>query len=104
MVAHRAENASLRLVASRYWRAPDKSRTLTQAALANSVDMKVPQTELRVTLATQSSPHGARAIATLREELNPPSIMPDGHLLRPGHHFSAHIETIPSDGKCNRLT
>ena len=70
MVAYQAESDLLRLVAPHYRRAGDEGRTLIQAALASAADLEVTQTELRVTLAAQSSPHRTRAIAALCEELN----------------------------------
>ena len=47
-----------------------KAGTLLQAALAGAADLEVAPTELRVTLAAQSSPHRTRAIAALCEELS----------------------------------
>jgi transposase len=70
MVAYQAESDLLRLVAPHYRRAGDEGRTLIQSALASAADLEVSQTELRVTLAAQSSPHRTRAIAALCEELN----------------------------------
>jgi hypothetical protein len=70
IVAYQAESDLLRLVAPHYQRADDEGRTLLQAALASAADLEVNQTELRVTLAPQSSPHRTRAIAALCEELN----------------------------------
>jgi hypothetical protein len=70
MVAYQAESDLLRLVAPHYRRTGDEGRTLTQAALASVADLEVTRTELRVTLAPQSSPHRTRAIAALCRELN----------------------------------
>jgi hypothetical protein len=70
MVAYQAESDLLRLVAPHYRRAGQEGRTLLQAALASAADLEVTETELRVTLAAQSSPHRTRAIAALCEELN----------------------------------
>lgn len=70
MVAYQAESDLLRLVSPHYRRASDEGRTLLQAALASAADLEVTQTELRVTLAAQSSPHRSRAIGRLCEELN----------------------------------
>jgi hypothetical protein len=70
MVAYQAESDLLRLVTPHYRRADDEGRTLLQAALASAADLEVAPTELRVTLAAQSSPHRTRAIAALCEELN----------------------------------
>jgi hypothetical protein len=70
MVAYQAESDLLRLVTPHYRRANQEGRTLLQAALASAADLEVTQTELRVTLARQSSPHRTRAVAALCEELN----------------------------------
>ena len=70
LVAYQAESGLFRLVAPHYRRAGDEGRTLIQAALVSAADLEVTQTELRVILAPQSSPHRTRAIAALCEELN----------------------------------
>jgi transposase len=70
IVAYQAESDLLRLVAPHYRRAGDEGRTLVESALASAADLEVTQTELRVILAPQSSPHRTRAIAALCDELN----------------------------------
>jgi transposase len=70
MVAYQAESDLVRAVAPHYKRADDEGRTLIQAALASAADLDVTDTELRLTLAPQSSPHRTRAIAALCEDLN----------------------------------
>jgi transposase len=70
MVAYQAESDLLRLVTPHYRRADQEGRTLLQSALASAADLQVTKTELRVTLAAQSSPHRTRAIAALCQELN----------------------------------
>ena len=70
MLAYQAESDLLRLVAPHYKRAGDEGRTLIQSALASAADLEVTKTELRVTLAAQSSPHRTRAIAALCKQLN----------------------------------
>ena len=70
IVAYQAESDLLRLVGPHYPRAGDEGRTLLQSAMASAADLEVTQTELRVRLAPQSSPHRTRAIAALCEELN----------------------------------
>ena len=70
MVAYQAESDLLRLVAPHYRRAGEEGRTLIQSALASAADLQVTKTELRLTLAAQSSPHRTRAIAALCTELN----------------------------------
>lgn len=70
MVAYQAESNLLHLVTPHYSRADDEGRTLIQAAMASAADLQVTQSELRVTLAQQSSPHRTRAIAALCVSLN----------------------------------
>jgi len=70
MVAYQAESDLLRVVAPHYHRAGQEGRTLIQSALASAADLQVTKTELRVTLAAQSSPHRTRAIAALCDQLN----------------------------------
>jgi len=70
MLAYQTESDLLRLVAPHYRRTGDEGRTLLQAALASAADLQVTQTELRITLAPQSSPHRTRSIAALCQELN----------------------------------
>jgi hypothetical protein len=82
MVAYQAESDLLRLVAPHYRRADDEGRTLIQSALASAADLEVTQTELRVTLAPQSSPHRSRAIAALCQELNQTKTIFPGSRLR----------------------
>ena len=82
IVAYQAESDLLRLVAPHYRRVDDEGRTLIQSALASAADLEVTQTELRVTLAAQSSPHRTRAIAALCEELNRTNTLFPGSRLR----------------------
>jgi len=70
MVAYQAESDLVRMVAPHYRRATQEGRTLVQAALTSTADLEVTETELRVKLAEQSSPHRTRAIDRLCEELN----------------------------------
>jgi len=82
MVAYQAESDLLRLVASHYRRASQEGRTLIQSALASVADLQVTKTELRVTLAAQSSPHRTRAIAALCDQLNQTKTVFPGSQLR----------------------
>lgn len=82
MVAYQAESDLFRLVAPHYHRADDEGRTLIQSALASAADLEVTQTELRITLAPQSSPHRTRAIAALCDELNQTNTVFPGSQLR----------------------
>jgi len=82
MVAYQAESDLLRLVAPHYHRVEDEGRTLIQSALASSADLEVTPTELRVTLASLSSPHRTRAIAAVCEALNQSNTRFPGSSLR----------------------
>jgi len=82
MLAYQAESDLLRLVAPHYRRAGQEGRTLLQAALASAADLQVTETELRVTLAAQSSPHRTRAIAALCDQLNQTKTLFPGCRLR----------------------
>ena len=82
MLAYQAESDLLRLVAPHYRRAGQEGRTLLQAALASAADLQVNDTELRVILLPQSSPHRTRAIAALCEQLNQTKTLFPGSPLR----------------------
>jgi transposase len=82
MLAYQAESDLLRMVAPHYRRASQEGRTLLQSALASAADLQVTETELRLTLAPQSSPHRTRAIAALCEQLNQTKILFPGSQLR----------------------
>jgi hypothetical protein len=70
MIAYQAESDLFRAVAPHYKRAEDEGRTLLHAAFASSANLEVTSTELRVTLAPQSSGHRSKAIAALCDALN----------------------------------
>jgi transposase len=70
MIAYQAESDLLRAVTPHYKRADDEGRTLLHAAFASSADIEVSATELRLTLAPQSSAHRTKAIAALCEVLD----------------------------------
>lgn len=67
-VAYQAESELLRMLAPHYCRVADEGRTLIQSALCTAADLEVTETELKITLASLSSPHRTRAIAALCEE------------------------------------
>ena len=58
------------MIAPHYKRAEDEGRTLVQSALASAADIEVSKPELRVLVASLSSPHRTRVLATLCGELN----------------------------------
>jgi hypothetical protein len=97
MVADQAESDRLRLAAPHYRRAGQEGRTLLQAALASAADLEVTPTELRVTLAAQSSPHRTRASAALCQELNQTKNIFPGCQLR--RHDA--IRDASSDKRCH---
>ncbi len=70
MVAYQAESDLYRMVAPHYKRTEQEGRTLIQAALNSAADIEVTTSELRITIAPQSSAHRSKAIASLCEELN----------------------------------
>jgi DNA-binding CsgD family transcriptional regulator len=70
MVAYQAESDLVNLVASHYKRVRDEGRTLIQSALANTVDLEVTESELRIRLAPLSSPHRTQVLAALCQELD----------------------------------
>jgi transposase len=82
MLAYQAESDLLRWVAPHYRRAGQEGRTLLQAALASAADLQVTDTDLRVTLAPQSSPHRTRAIAALCDQLTQTKTLFPGSGLR----------------------
>jgi transposase len=82
MVAYQAESDLFRLVGPHYCRADEEGRTLIQSALASAADLEATTTELRVTLAPQSSPHRTRAVAELCNELNQIQTLFPGSRLR----------------------
>lgn len=82
MLAYQAESDLLRLVTPHYRRAGQEGRTLLQSALASTADLQVTQTELRVILAPQSSPHRTLAIAALCDQLNQTNPLFPGSRLR----------------------
>jgi hypothetical protein len=82
MLAYQAESDLLRLVAPHYRRAGQEGRTLLQSALASAAHLRVTQTELRVILAPQSSPHRTRAVAALCDQLSQNKTLFPGSRLR----------------------
>jgi transposase len=69
MVAYQAETDLYRMVAPHYKRAEDEGRTLIQAAMSSAADIEVTTTEIRVTIAQQSSALRTKAIAALCDAL-----------------------------------
>jgi hypothetical protein len=70
IAAYRIETELVRLVSDHYARTEDEGRTLIAAALKSAADLEVTDSELRVTIAPQSSAHRSQAIAQLCASLN----------------------------------
>ena len=70
MVAYQAETDLVRRITPHYHRADDEARTLIYSVLANTGDIAITDTELRVTFAPLSSPHRTAALAALCAELD----------------------------------
>ncbi len=70
MLAYQVETDLVTLLTPHYRRAGDDGRRLLTAALQSRGDLEVCDGELRVTLASQSSPHRTRAVAALCDVLD----------------------------------
>jgi transposase-like protein len=70
IIAYQCETELLNRLGPHYARADDEGRTLLHAAFQSSASMEVTETELRITLAAQSSPHRSEALAKLCRELD----------------------------------
>jgi len=70
MAAYQVETQLLGMLQSYYARADEEGRTLLHAALQSSACLQVAEGELRVTIATQSSPHRTAALTALCEQLD----------------------------------
>src|SRR5207237_10257350 len=65
MVAYQAESDLLALLRPHYARAEQEGRTLLHAVFAAAGDIRLCDSELRITLAALSSPHRTRAVQAL---------------------------------------
>lgn len=70
MAAYQVETALLGLLQDHYARAEEEGRTLLQAAFQSPAQLEVSEDELRVTIASQSSPHRTAALAALCQQLD----------------------------------
>jgi transposase len=82
IIAYQCETALLDRLRPHYARADDEGRTLLHAAFQSSASMEVTDTELRITLAAQSSPHRSEALAKLCRELDAEAVCYPGSGLR----------------------
>lgn len=70
MTAYQVETELLGLLQDYYARSGDEGRTLLQAVFQSSAQLEVAEGELRVAIASQSSPHRTAALAALCEQLD----------------------------------
>jgi hypothetical protein len=70
MAAYQVETQLLGMLQGHYARATEEGRTLLQAAFQSPARLEVTDNELRVTIATQPSPHRTAALAALCEQLD----------------------------------
>lgn len=81
IIAYQCETALLDRLDKHYSRADDEGRTLLHAAFQSSARLEVTETELKITMVAQSSPHRSAALAKLCDELNAePACYPGSNL------------------------
>lgn len=91
MTAYQVETELLGMLQDHYVRADEEGRTLLHAAFQSPARLEATETELRVTIARQSSPHRTAALAALCATR------------RPGHPVSRHPFASPP-GRPGRKT
>ena len=82
MIAYQCETMLLERLSKHYARADDEGRTLLHAAFQSSACMEVTETELKITIAAQSSPHRTEALAKVCQELDAEAAYYPGSNLR----------------------
>lgn len=82
MIAYQCETMLLEHVSKHYARADDEGRTLLHAAFQSSASMEVTETELKITIAAQSSPHRTEAMAKVCQALDAEAAYYPGSNLR----------------------
>lgn len=82
MIAYQMESDLVELVRPYYKRVEDEGRTLIQSALQDTADIEPTDDQLRITLASLSSPHRSRVLETLCEVLNKTNTVFPGTQLR----------------------
>lgn len=81
MAAYHVETQLLGMLQDHYTRAGEEGRTFLHAAFQSPARLEVTEHELRVTLATQSSPHRTAALAALCSQLDALAVpFPGTHL------------------------
>jgi hypothetical protein len=82
MIAYQCETMLFERLSKHYARADDEGRTLLHAAFQSSAAMEVTETELKITIAAQSSPHRTEALAKVCLELDAEAAYYPGSKLR----------------------
>ena len=82
IIAYQCETTLLERLRKHYARADDEGRTLVHAAFQASASLEVTETELKITIAAQSSPHRSEALAKLCGELDADIVYYPGSSLR----------------------
>ena len=82
IIAYQCETALLDRLRKHYARADDEGRTLLPAAFQARASLEVTETELKITIAAQSSPHRSEALAKLCRELDAEAVYYPGSSLR----------------------
>lgn len=82
IIAYQCETALLDRLRPYYVRVDEEGRTLLHAAFQSSARMEVTETELRITLAAQSSPHRSEVLEKLCRELDAKEVCYPGSRLR----------------------
>jgi hypothetical protein len=82
MIAYHCETMLLERLSKHYARADDEGRTLLHAAFQSSARMEVTETELKIWIVAQSSPHRTEAVAKVCQELDAEVVYYPGSNLR----------------------
>ena len=82
MAAYQVETELLGMLGKHYLRAEDEGRTLLHAAFQSPARLEVADGELRLTIASQSSPHRTAALAALCADLDALKVAFPGTKLR----------------------
>lgn len=100
MIAYQMESDLLELIRPHYKRVEEEGRTFIQAALQDAADLEPTQDQLRITLATLSSPHRSRVLKALCETLN------ETHTKFPGTQLEMHyaVATAPESPKSGQVS
>jgi hypothetical protein len=94
IIAYQCETALLDQLRVHYARADDEGRTLLHAAFQASAGLEVTETELKITIAAQSSPHRSEALAKLCRELDAETANYPGTNLRLRLNVASHEPLI----------